>query len=177
MLLGGRPEPIVEVFRKAVNGEALPRIVHADESISNWDYNSKMPLTKHAGIHGAVEISKGCGRNCQFCTPTMQHKVDVPLEKIMQEVALTTAEGSDHITLITEDLFLYGTQDKNFIPNKEAVVKLVKSVADYPGVKSIQASHMSLAPVCNNPQMIKELAEILIRTQLVLVGQKSNNYC
>ena len=126
VLLGGRPEPIVEIFKKAVNGEPLPRIVKADESISNWDYNAKMPLTKHVGIHGAVEISKGCGRNCQFCTPTMQHKVDVPLEKIMQEVALTTAEGSDHITLITEDLFLYGTKDKQFIPNKEAVVKLGK---------------------------------------------------
>ena len=173
VLLGGRPEPIVEVFQKAINGETLPRIVHADESISNWDYNAKMPLTKHAGIHGAVEISKGCGRNCQFCTPTMQHKIDVPLEKIMQEVALTTAEGSDHITLITEDLFLYGTQDKHFIPNKEAVVKLVKSVAEYPGVKSIQASHMSLAPVYHNPQMIKELAEILIDRSWYSFGKKA----
>jgi radical SAM superfamily enzyme YgiQ (UPF0313 family) len=173
VLLGGRPEPIVDIFRRAVNGESLPRIVHADESTSNWDYNAKMPLTKHAGIHGAVEISKGCGRNCQFCTPTMQHKVDVPLEKIMQEVAVTTAEGSDHVTLITEDLFLYGTHDKQFIPNREAVVKLVKSVAEYPGVKSIQASHMSLAPVYNNPQMIKELAEILIEKSWYSLGKKA----
>jgi radical SAM superfamily enzyme YgiQ (UPF0313 family) len=162
VLLGGRPEPIVNVFKKAVNGEALPRIVKADESISNWDYNAIMPLSKHAAIHGAVEISKGCGRNCQFCTPTMQHKVDVPLEKIMQEVALTTADGCDHITLVTEDLFLYGSKDKKFVPNKDAVVKLVKNVANYPGVKSIQASHMSLAPAVHNPQMVKELAEILI---------------
>ncbi|MGD0449552.1 MAG: radical SAM protein [Candidatus Bathyarchaeia archaeon] len=162
VLLGGRPEPIVDIFKKAVNGEALPRIVKADESISNWDYNTIMPLTKHAGIHGAVEISKGCGRNCQFCTPTMQHKIDVPMEKIMKEVALTTAEGSNHITLVTEDLFLYGTKDKAFIPNKEAVVNLVRSVAKHPGVKSIQASHMSLAPAVHNPQMVKELAEILI---------------
>ena len=173
VLLGGRPEPIIEVFKKAISGETLPHIVHADESISNWDYNSKMPLTKHAGIHGAVEISKGCGRNCQFCTPTMQHRLDVPLEKIMHEVALTTSEGSDHITLITEDLFLYGTQDKHFIPNKDAVVKLVKSVADYPGVKSIQASHMSLAPVYQNPQMIKELAEILIEKSWYSFGKKA----
>ncbi len=162
VLLGGRPEPIVNVFKKAVNGEALPRIIKADESISNWDYNAKMPLSKHAAIHGAVEISKGCGRNCQFCTPTMQHKVDIPLEKIMQEVALTTADGCDHITLVTEDLFLYGSKDQKFVPNKEAIVKLVKSVANYPGVKSIQASHMSLAPAVYNPQMVKELAEILI---------------
>jgi radical SAM superfamily enzyme YgiQ (UPF0313 family) len=132
-----------------------------------------MPLTRHAGIHGAVEISKGCGRNCQFCTPTMQHKVDVPLDKIMQEVALTIAEGSDHISLITEDLFLYGTQNKSFMPNKEAVVKLVKTVADYPGVKSIQASHMSLAPVCNNPQMVKELAEILIERSWYSLGKEA----
>lgn len=173
VLLDGRPEPIVDVFKKAVNGEALPRIVKADESISNWDYNAIMPLTKHAAIHGSVEISKGCGRNCQFCTPTMQHKVDVPLEKIMKEVALTTAEGSDHITLVTEDLFLYGAKDKKFIPNKEAVVKLVKSVAEYPGVKSIQASHMSLAPVVHNPQMIKELAEILIERSWYSFGKKA----
>ncbi len=173
VLIGGKPEPIVEVFKKAVNGEAIPRIVKADESLSSWNYNEEMPLIKHAGIHGAVEISKGCGRNCQFCTPTMQNKVDVPLEKIMQEVALTTAEGSDHVTLITEDLFLYGTKDKRFIPNREAVVKLVKSVADYPGVKSIQASHMSLAPVYHNPQMIRELAEILIEKSWYSFGKKA----
>jgi radical SAM superfamily enzyme YgiQ (UPF0313 family) len=173
VILGGRPEPIVNVFKKAVNGEAVPRVVKADESISNWDYNAIMPLTKHAGIHGAVEISKGCGRNCQFCTPTMQHKVDVPLEKIMREVALTTAEGSDHITLVTEDLFLYGAKDKNFVPNKEAVVKLIKNVAEHPGVRSIQASHMSLAPAVYNPQMIKELAEILIERSWYSFGKKA----
>jgi radical SAM superfamily enzyme YgiQ (UPF0313 family) len=172
VLIGGKPEPIAGIFKKAVNGEALPRIAKADESLSTWDYNVQMPLTKHSAIHGAVEISKGCGRNCQFCTPTMQNKVDVPLEKIMQEVALTTAEGCDHVALITEDLFLYGTKDKAFIPNKEAVVKLVKSVADYPGVKSIQASHMSLAPVYHDPQMIKELAEILIEKSWYSFGKK-----
>ena len=173
VLLGGRPEPIVDVFKRAVNGEALPHLVKADESISNWDYNAKMPLTRHVGIHGAVEISKGCGRNCQFCTPTMQHKIDVPLEKIMKEVALSTTEGSDHITLVTEDLFLYGAKDKNFIPNREAVVKLVKSVASHPGVKSIQASHMSLAPAYHDPKMIKELAEILIEKSWYSFGKKA----
>jgi len=171
VILGGRPDPIIDVFKKLVNGETVPRIVHADESLRNWDYGT-MPLTKHAAIHGAVEISKGCGRFCQFCTPTMQSKVDVPLEKILREVAMTTEEGSDHITLVTEDLFLYGMKNKGFVPNRKAVVELVKSVADYPGVKSIQASHMSLAPVVKDPQMIKELAEILIQRSWYSHGKK-----
>jgi radical SAM superfamily enzyme YgiQ (UPF0313 family) len=102
----------------------------------------------------------------------MQSKVDVPLDKIMSEVAMTTKEGSDHITLVTEDLFLYGTKAKDFVPNKKAVVELVKSVADYPGVKSIQVSHMSLAPVVRDPQMIKELAEILIERSWYSLGKK-----
>jgi radical SAM superfamily enzyme YgiQ (UPF0313 family) len=171
VIMGGRPDPIVDVFKRLVKGESVSRVVHADESLRNWDYGT-MPLVKHAAIHGAVEISKGCGRNCQFCTPTMQSKVDVPLEKIMSEVETTTREGSDHITLVTEDLFLYGTKGKTFLPNQEAVVKLVKSIADYPGVKSIQASHMSLAPVVANPTMIKELAEILIQRSWYSHGKK-----
>jgi radical SAM superfamily enzyme YgiQ (UPF0313 family) len=172
VVMGGKPDAIIDAFKKAVNGEPVPRLVHADESLAKWDY-AAMPLSKHAAIHGAVEISKGCGRNCQFCTPTMQNKVDVPLERIMQEVAMTTREGNDHITLITEDLFLYGAKSKTFIPNKEAVVKLVKSVAEHPGVKSIQTSHMSLAPIFHNPQMIKELAEILIERSWYSLGKKA----
>jgi radical SAM superfamily enzyme YgiQ (UPF0313 family) len=171
VIIGGRPDPIVEIFEKAVNGGALPRIVRAGESLRNWDYTT-MPLTRHAAIHGAVEISKGCGRNCQFCTPTMQNKIDIPLDRIMEEVKTTTSEGSDHVTLVTEDLFLYGAESKQFVPNKEAVVKLVKSVADYLGVKSIQASHISLAPVVCKPDMIRELAEILIERSWYSHGNK-----
>ncbi len=172
VLMGGRPGPIVELFKKAVSGEPIPRIAKADESLDNWNYNLEMPLTTNVAIHGAVEISKGCGRNCQFCTPTMQHKIDVPIEKIMAEVALSTAQGSDHITLITEDLFLYGAKDKRFIPNREAVVNLCNKVAKHPGVKSIQAAHMSLAPVSHDPQMIKELAEVLIEKSWYSFGKK-----
>lgn len=172
VLMGGRPGPIVELFKKAFNGKPLPHLAKADESLDNWNYNAEMPLTRHVAIHGAVEISKGCGRNCQFCTPTMQHKIDVPLEKIMKEVSLSVAEGSNHITLITEDLFLYGAKDPRFVPNREAVVKLCKTVADHPGVKSIQAAHISLAPVWHDPMMIKQLAEVLIEKSWYSFGKK-----
>ncbi len=171
VFIGGKPDGIVEIFKKAVNGEPIERVVHAAEVAANWDYTT-MPMVKHAAIHGAVEISKGCGRNCQFCTPTMLRKVDIPLDRIMNEVKATVKEGSDHITLVTEDLFLYGATEKKFVPNKEAVVKMVKSVADYPGVKSIQASHMSLAPVVCKPDMVKELAEILIERSWYSHGKK-----
>jgi len=102
----------------------------------------------------------------------MQRRRDIPLEKIMKEVKLTTREGGSHITLVTEDIFLYGAKNKRFIPNKKAVLKLVKSVAAHPGVKAIQPAHMSLAPVVYDSSMVKELAEILIDYNWYSHGKK-----
>ncbi len=158
VIIGEGEDVVSEIFRKAVNGESLPRVVRVEKSVEN----ENEPRIRHAAIHGCVEISRGCGRNCQFCTPTMQRKRDVPLEKIMREVETTIREGGSGITLVTEDLFLYGAENKRFIPNREAVLKLVKSVASYPGVKAIQPSHTSLAPVVCDPVLIREVAEILI---------------
>ena len=162
LVSGQGQQTIVDVFRKAVAGEPLPQRIRSPVTSQDED----TPLIRHAAIHGAVEISKGCGRNCQFCTPTVQRKVDIPLEKIIKEVELTNREFKDqgtNITLVTEDLFLYGSKDKTFVPNEEMVVKLVKSVAAFPNVQSIQPSHMSLAPVVCKPDMIRDLAEILIQ--------------
>jgi len=158
VVIGEGEKTVAELFKKAVNGEPLPRVVR----IENNPESEQVPCIRHPALHGCVEISRGCGRNCQFCTPTMQKKRDMPLEKIMKEVETTIREGSDHVTLVTEDLFLYGAKSKDFTPNKEAVLKLLKTVAAHPGVKSIQPSHMSLAPVVCDPTLIKEAAEILI---------------
>ena len=158
VVIGEGEKIATEIFRKAVNGEPLPQVVRIEKNLQA----EMVPRIRHAAIHGCVEISRGCGRNCQFCTPTMQRKRDIPIEDIMKEVETTVREGCSGITLVTEDLFLYGTKDRRFIPNREAIVKLVKSVASYPGVDSVQPSHSSLAPVVADPSMIKEVAEVLL---------------
>lgn len=158
VIIGEGEGVAAELFKKAVNGEPIPRVVRAQNSS---DYE-KIPTIRHAAIHGCVEISRGCGRNCQFCTPTTQKKRDVPLERVLKEVQTTINEGCSRIMLATEDLFLYGSKDKRFIPNRKAVLDLVKGVASIPGVKGIQPSHTSLAPVVADPQMFKEVAEVLI---------------
>ncbi len=160
LVTGPGKEGIIQVFKKAVAGETLPQRVSSPAKP-----DEEFPLIKHAAIHGAVEISKGCGRNCQFCTPTVLKKTDTPIEEIIKEVELTARESGEkgtHITLVTEDLFLYGAKEKTFVPNEETVIKLVKSVAAVPNVKAIQPSHMSLAPVVCKPNMIKQVAEVLL---------------
>lgn len=168
VVIGEGETAVTNVFKKAANGEPVPRVVRVRSSVDC----DEVPLIRHPAIHGCVEISRGCGRNCQFCTPTMQKKRDVPLEKILKEVEVTTKGGSPRITLVTEDLFLYGSKDPGFVPNREAVVRLVRSVASVPGVKAVQPSHTSLAPVVADPAMVKEVADVLIEHNWYYHGKK-----
>jgi radical SAM superfamily enzyme YgiQ (UPF0313 family) len=157
VVLGESEKIVVDLFKRATNGEKLPPVVRCNTNPASED----IPRIKHPSLHGCVEISRGCGRNCQFCTPTMQQRRNVPLDKIMEEVAVNVKEGNGKITLVTEDLFLYGAKDNGFIPNKNAVVNLVQTVASYPGVTAVQPAHMSLAPVVHDPSMVEQVAQIL----------------
>lgn len=146
-----------ELFKKAVEGEELPLIVRG--GISRHD---EVPTIKHASIYGYVEISRGCGRKCQSYSAAMRTRRDFPLEHIMREVEVNGREGTEMIILGTGDIFLYGYKSSKFIPNRKLILKLIKKVASYPAIKSIQLALMSLTPVVCDPTLVSELAEILI---------------
>ena len=156
VFLGEAEKTAPVLFSKAVNGENLPPIVHGEETEPK-----EIPTIRHASIHGCVEISRGCNRNCQFCSPTTRKRRFIPISRILEEVEVNVREGNRMIIFGTEDFFLYDSEP-NFIPKRKAVVELCRKVADCPGVQYIQPAHMSLAPVVVDPKMVNEVAEILL---------------
>lgn len=158
VILGEAEEIAVEIFRKAVNGEPLPETIKARRSTPL----EKIPTIKKAAVHGIVEISRGCGRNCQFCAPTMRIRRDIPLDKIIEEVRVNVSNGNGLITLATEDLFLYKyAHGSQFHPNALAVCDLMKNIVSVPGVEAVQPAHISLAPAVVEPEMVSGLTEIM----------------
>jgi len=121
----------------------------------------KVPLIRHAASFGAVEVTRGCGRRCQFCSPDYRTKYDFPLEHILKEVETNISYGSDAAFLVTEDIFLYGNDDR-FNPNREKLSALLKSVAGFPQIKQIAFSHASLVPVLADKKLLSELTPIVI---------------
>jgi radical SAM superfamily enzyme YgiQ (UPF0313 family) len=147
---------LVKLVEQILNGENLERDLQGGKPKPE-----EIPLIKRAASYGMVEVTRGCGRMCQFCTPTMRKRYSVPLDTVMKEVEVNIKCGSEMIFIATEDIFLYHCKEK-FKPNKEALVKLYKSIADYPGVKYIQVSHAALAPIVYDISVLEELTPILI---------------
>ncbi|MFQ5762695.1 MAG: B12-binding domain-containing radical SAM protein [Candidatus Bathyarchaeia archaeon] len=156
----GQGEKIApELFRKAVNGEELPRVVFAHEP-----NDSEIPAIRRPSVCGLVEISRGCGRRCQFCLPDMRERRDFPVERIIQEVKVNHQAGCRSICLHSEDVMIYGsTAHQRFMPNREKLLKLFTSVveATKENRSGIGMSHSSLAPIAADPKVVSEISEIL----------------
>lgn len=157
-LVDGEAEDIaLPLFEAAVRGEALPRKVKGHSP----DLDS-IPQTHHRSTFGGVEITRGCGRGCQFCSVALRAGNSIPLDRILHNVRVQVSEGGDTVMLTTEDLFLY-EQGPRFDPNVPALKHLLESVAAVEGVRHIILSHATMAPIVRNPELIAALSPIAVR--------------
>ncbi len=163
----GEGDTALALFRKAMNDEELPKTVETEKPELD-----EIPVIKKPAIFGVVEITRGCGRGCQFCSPTTRTRYSFPLEKIKKEAELNANAGSRMVTLQTDDIFLYNCKE-SFIPNREAVVNLIKTIYEIPKVEYIQIAHAALAPVVYDPKMVEEIAPMLTeKTRWINNGKK-----
>src|SRR4051812_30301169 len=117
----------------------------------------KIPTTRNRSTFGVVEVTRGCGRGCQFCSIALRKGRSLPLEHILENVRMQVAGGADTIMVTTEDIFLY-EQGPKFDTNIPALKKLFRSITEVPGVKHVMLSHGTMSPVVRDPSVIEELS-------------------
>jgi radical SAM superfamily enzyme YgiQ (UPF0313 family) len=168
LLFQGEAEvDLVPIIKKMLDDEEVPSY-----HISKQPEYEKIPLIKNAATYGTVEITRGCGRGCHFCSPTMRRKYSFPISHIMKEVEISVDRGCKMVFPNSEDIFLYKS-NPGFKPNREQIVKLFKAITSYPGVELIHLSHASLAPIIYDPKILEELTPMLIeKTIRELKGKK-----
>lgn len=147
---------VLDLFERAVRGESLPKRVDGKSPKME-----AIPTTRNRSTFGVVEVTRGCGRGCQFCSIALRKGRSLPLEHILENVRVQVAGGADTIMLTTEDIFLY-EQGPKFDTNVPALKKLFESVAAVPGVKHVVQSHGTIAPIVRNPEVIEELSPVVV---------------
>ena len=160
-LIDGEIERVFsELFKRIIAGDpTLPRIVKIPKS--EQPTVEEIPVVRHRSTFGVVEITRGCGRGCQFCSPATKVGRSFPLAHIMESVSVNTREGATEVMLASEDMFLY-EQLPNFVTNTPALENLFKSVASVPGIETIQTSHITIAPVVRDPTVIERLTPLVV---------------
>ncbi len=150
--LGEGEITVSEMFKSILEGEKLPRIIKGKEpSVED------IPNIRGATIHGLVEIGRGCGRGCSFCTPGVQRLRFKSVEHIAGDVKINIEAGQRAISLHSEDVLRYGA--KEIATDDERVLNLFRRVASIEGIESIGASHVALATVYHNPGLVNEVSE------------------
>ena len=153
---GEAESDLISLIKKSMKNEKIPSYFTGQKSKMQ-----QVPIIKNAAAYGMVEITRGCGRGCQFCSPTMRTKYSFSLEHIMKEVEVNIKNGTKSIFTVTEDIFLYKSKP-GFKPNRPEIVNLYKTISSYPGVESILLSHASFAPIIYDKKILEELTPYLI---------------
>jgi radical SAM superfamily enzyme YgiQ (UPF0313 family) len=156
-VVDGEAEKVAgKLFRKAIKGEQLPRFYDVSaKEIPNLD---EIPEIKRPSINGLIEIGRGCCRGCQFCSVTLRPLRWYPYEKIERELEVNADAGIKWGIFHAEDVLLYGSKD--VIPDRDKVLKLNRLGKKYMG--GISWSHVSLAAVAADPELVEKVAEILL---------------
>ena len=154
-------EQTLDLFRKAVAGEELPRQLE----VSHPRTREGLMIPDKRTTFGVVEMTTGCGRRCNFCMPDLNPQLDMPKDKIMKAVDANVRQGNNQISLATEDMFIWGqvgTSTPFYFPNREALLDLYQSIVETPGVDYHVLSHSTMAPAVVDPKLIEELSKTLL---------------
>jgi radical SAM superfamily enzyme YgiQ (UPF0313 family) len=149
------------LFQKAIAGEALPREI----KLAHPTLRDAILFPDKRTTFGVVEMTTGCGRRCQFCVPDLNPQIDMPKARIMDAVRANVRQGNKLISLATEDMFIWGqvhTDTPFFFPNREALVDLYTEIVNTPGVEQHLLSHCTMAPFVVDPELIRQLSEVLL---------------
>lgn len=175
-VVNGRAESAgtIELFRQAVDGEPIPKRIepHHPSRIDEMI----IPTTRTS--FGVIEMTTGCGRKCSFCLPDLNPRISFPKEGILKAVEANVAAGNTQVSLATEDMFVWQTDEAGlpfFVPNRDELLDLYRSIVAVPGVEHVTLSHATMAPALVDPELIAELSEILLDKSPIKLGAVSTH--
>lgn len=154
IVLGEAENVVGPLFREAITGNPLPRQI-GRTPVKVEDIPNVIGPT----ICGLVEVSRGCGRGCDFCNPAIMQLKCRPIQDILVDVKVNVRHGHDSVILHSEDIFRYGAT--GFYPNQQSVEELFKAVLNTEGVRQVLVSHGSFASIVSAPTMLPAISELM----------------
>ncbi|MGA8842633.1 MAG: radical SAM protein, partial [Nitrososphaeraceae archaeon] len=153
VVIGEADELALDLFHDLEAGDA-PELLHTFvRKIEN------IPMIQGPTVNSLIEAMRGCGRGCDFCDVNKRSKKDIPLERLQTEAKINLNYGFDSIWLQSDEMLLYGCDNKDFVPNSDAIIGLWKGLK-LTGANFVGTTHMTLSAVASSPDLIEKLSNI-----------------
>jgi radical SAM superfamily enzyme YgiQ (UPF0313 family) len=127
-------------FRRLMRQELVPEVVSG-----GWDPTVPIPPIRGASTMGVVEISRGCGLGCEFCTIGGVPMVHLPPQTILADVQTNLEAGLSCIAVLSEDFFRYGADGMKVCP--DVLIALLRDIRRLLQVHLIQIDHANVTSV------------------------------
>lgn len=155
VLVGEGERAIPELF-EALETETYsgPRLIHGPPVDVD-----EVPSILGPTNSSLIEITRGCGKGCRFCAPTVAGRLrSFPLEKILDDARMYRERGIKSVTLQSEDTLRYGSSGLE--SDEDAILGLYKELYKL-GLKHVILTHASMITFAHQPDLITKLTKLL----------------
>jgi len=154
VVVGEADDKIPGIMDEIVEEDAPEIIVTHTNEIKD------IPKIKGPTCVGLIEAMRGCGRGCDFCDPNLRMKRDFPIERLKEEAMVNIKHGITNIWLQSDEILLYGLDNSEMRPNKDAVIELFREMKSLPNVNTVGAIHLAFPSAVAEPDCIIRFSEI-----------------
>jgi radical SAM superfamily enzyme YgiQ (UPF0313 family) len=141
----------VAIFNDALNGKSIPEHV-----VSKATGADRICPIRGASAMGIIELSRGCGRGCRFCTIAHKKMEHLSHDVILADLETNVSNSIGAVVSGSEDFFRYGAAGLK--PDFEKLRDLLVAMKQVKGLSFMQVDHANVTSIA---QMTDEqLAEI-----------------
>ena len=145
-----------DLFSDLLDGRTGPGHIRETETCVD-----RVRPIRAASLMGAVELSRGCGNGCRFCTSSASPMAHLPVDTIVADLKANVAAGARSVVVGSEDFFRYGADGSTV--DFEALRGLLEEMNAAAGKCFMQLDHGNICSVLQlDDDQLREIRRLLV---------------
>ncbi|MBN2137535.1 MAG: B12-binding domain-containing radical SAM protein [Sedimentisphaerales bacterium] len=143
------------LFAELIGGrDTQPEFCEQDTAVEKIQ-----PITGPSML-GIVELSRGCGRGCRFCSMGAKRMTHLPADTIFADLETNVAGGVSSVVSGSEDFFRYGAVGLK--PDFEKLYELLCRMKQVKGLSFMQIDHGNITSIMQlSDEQLTQIRELL----------------